>query len=94
MSMLKELYNGNINPVEKYIKKGGEYQKINKLLVEDIDKLILKLNADEKKLLEKIFDEMSSLNLISETESFVYGFCLGSQLILEILNYKSENFNY
>ena len=32
MSMLEELYNGNICPADRYIKKGSEYYEISRFL--------------------------------------------------------------
>lgn len=92
MSVLEELYQGNINPTERYIKENSNYQQQNKQLVKQIDKLISLLNEDEKMLFENIGDTLISMNYISEKESFLSGFCMGVQMILEIINYESRNF--
>lgn len=92
MSVLEELYNGNINPSERYIKENSKYQKQNKQLAELIDKLIPMLNEDEKRICENIGDILSSMSFISERESFLFGFRTGAQMILEIMNYESQNF--
>ncbi len=49
MCILKELYNVNIEPAQKFIKSG------------------------------------------SEQERYIDGFCTGAKMLLQILNYKSEN---
>lgn len=92
MSILEELYNGNIVPTEKYIKKGGEYQKINDELSEKIEKLMCTLNSKQKDLCEEIEDGFCRLSYISEKECFIDGFRLGAQIMREILEYKSKNY--
>ncbi len=92
MAILEELYNGNIVPSEKFIKKGGEYQKVNDELSEKIEKLTCTLNSKEKDLCEEIGDGICKLSYISEKECFIEGFRLGAQIMREILEYKSENF--
>lgn len=92
MSVLEELFNGNINPTEKYIKKGSEYQKLHQELTDYIDELLPLLNGDEQAICEKIADNASKLSYITEKERFIEGFCLGAKLVLEILQYKSSNY--
>ncbi len=92
LNILKELCKGNIKPSEKSIKKEGQYDEIFNQLIDDIDKLKVSLNKEEKVLLDKILDMEISLNCISEEENFIDGFCTGIKMILEVLNYKSENF--
>lgn len=92
MSVLEELYNGNINPSEKYIKNGSEYQKLSKELTESIDELMLLLNNEEKQLCERIIDNVLELGCISEKEHFIEGFRTGAQIMWEIIHYKSENY--
>lgn len=90
--MLEDLYNGKIIPIERYIKDQSDYQKTNKTLVKNIDNLFALLNDNQKQLCEKVFDNFTDLEYISELESFSQGFCIGAKLILEIFNYESENF--
>jgi len=92
MSILEELYNGNINPSEKYIKNGSAYQKLNKQLTEQIYELMTLLNNEEKLLFEKIGDNISALNYISEKERFIEGFRIGVHMMWEIIHFKSANF--
>ncbi len=92
MSILEELYNGNLNPVEKHIKNGSKYQKLNKQLTESIDELMLLLNNEEKQLCEKIIDNVLELGCISEKERFIEGFRMGAQFMWEIIFFKSENY--
>lgn len=53
MTILEELYNGNINPSSRFIKNDSEYQRVNHQLTEYLDKLMMSLDDDEKQLYEK-----------------------------------------
>ena len=92
MSILEELYNGNINPSEKYVKNGSAHQKLSKQLMEHIDELMALLNDGEKQLCEKIGDVVSELNYLSEKECFIEGFRTGAQIAWVIIHYESANY--
>ncbi len=91
MSVLEELYNGNINPSEKFIKRGSEYHKLNVELIEQIEEFTKNLNEAQNKAYEEIIEKIYNLNAIIEHERFEDGFCLGAKLILEIIGYESKN---
>lgn len=88
MSILNELYNGNIKPAEKCVKKDSEYQKCNTELTENTKKLTALLNDTEKELYEQVLENMFNLSYISEKQNFIDGFCIGSQMMLEILRHN------
>lgn len=90
MSILEELYNGNIDPSEKYMKKGGAYQETHCILTEQIDALSATLNDSQKELLQKIEDTEAELRYLSEKSRFMEGFCLGAQLQNEILRWENS----
>ncbi len=92
MSILKDFFNGNTIPCEKYIKRDGEYYELNKELTKNIDNLSSSLNSQEKDLFEKIENDAISICAICEEERYIEGFCAGAKMMLEIMNYKSENF--
>ncbi len=92
MSILDELYDGNIHPSQRYIRKDGEYQKINEQLVEHLDKLLILLNDEQKHLLEDVGEKISMLGYISEKESFMEGLCIGVKLAWEVDRFESDNF--
>ena len=85
MSRLKELYYGNICPVEKPIEKGSEYYNFSGKAVEEEEKLLKSLNSEEKELYENIMQYRSRRDCILEEEIFADGFRLGAQIVLEIL---------
>ncbi len=94
MSILEELYNGNIRPSEKFIKKESEYNELFNQLNNKIDSFLLNLNQNEKKLFEEIDTTVIKLTDISQKEYFFEGLYIGANLILEIMNYTSANFEH
>ena len=92
MSIIKDLYNGNLNPAYKLIKKGGEYEKINTTLIDHIKELESQLNETQKDLLEKITDSIYLLDDLYATEMFIEGFTVGAQLMCDVQNNQSESF--
>ncbi len=92
MSILSELYNGNISPSEKFIKKNSEYYKRNCELMEKTEEFTAKLNDEEKREFEEIENSQIALCSLLEEEMYIEGFCTGIKLMQEIMNYKSENF--
>ena len=85
MTALENLYNGNINPCCKTIKKGSEYDKLSKSLLEKEEHLIKDFNNDQKKLYESIFEDRFDQEDIYLKETFIEGFRLGAQIMLEVL---------
>lgn len=85
MSIINELYNGNINPGEKFAKKDGEYHKLMAKLSECIELLMPMLDGDSLKLWNEIQETELSMEKITERESFIDGFCIGAKLMQEIL---------
>ena len=86
MTILEELYNGNVVPWEKFAKRGGEYARLLNELAECSNKLSALLDDTSKELWNKIMDTDRAMEFISEKESFIDGFCLGARIMLEILN--------
>lgn len=89
MSILSELYYGNICPMEKHIKVDGEYKKLLTKATDLMEKLNESLSEEDKSIWNEINDMSSIMESISERESFIEGFCLGARTILEIMNYDS-----
>lgn len=92
MSLLEDLYRGKIVPSEKSIKNGSEYQKLNEQLAEYLSEFSPLLDDKQRELFRKIYECNFELNDIEDVESFIRGFRIGIQLMLEAMNYKSENF--
>ena len=53
MTTLENLYYGNIDPANKYIKCGSEYSKLLNLLMRNEEKLVPTLSKEHKVIFEK-----------------------------------------
>lgn len=92
MSILEELYNGNISPIERFIKDGSEYSKLFNSVNENEDRLFEHLSREQKALYESIAESKGMLEGISEKEIFIDGFRLGARIMLEILTESDRQF--
>ena len=89
MSIIEDLWYGNISPCERDIKRSSEYSDVLERIVQLEADLHARLNDEEKEILEKFVNCTNEMCCISEREMFVQGFMLGAKLIIEVMN--SEN---
>lgn len=89
MSVLEDLWYGNIAPWEREIKRSSEYSDVLERIVQHEKELHARLNDEEKEILEKFMNCTNEMCCISEREMFVQGFMLGAKLIIEVM--CSEN---
>lgn len=92
MSIIADLYNGNVEPANRYIKEGSAYDKLNTQLLENIDLLMPMLSEQAKEIYEKIEQKTVNMMSISMQESFIDGFRLGAKIMREIYQFESSNF--
>ena len=90
MSVLEDLWYGNIAPWEREIKRSSEYSDVLERIVELEADLRARLNDEEKEILEKFVNCTNEMCCISEREMFVRGFTLGIKLILEVMTSENE----
>ncbi len=86
MSVLEDLYFGNCHPCDKYIKKGSEYEQLANTMMRLEEQLLKSLSAKDKEVYEQIFELRFSQESIAEKETFIDGFRLGAQIMLEIVS--------
>ena len=89
MSIIEDLWYGNISPCERDIKRSSNYADALERIVQLETALHARLNDEEKELLERFVDCSNEMCCISEREMFVQGFILGAKLIIEVMS--SEN---
>ena len=85
MSVLEDLYYGNINVNERNIMQGSEYYKLGKDVIENQKKLYETINNEQKEIYESIINLISNQECILLEEIFEEGFCLGVRMMLEVL---------
>ena len=93
MTTLENLYCGNIDPANKYIKRGSEYSKLVNLSVRNEEKLVPTLSKQQKIIFEKYKDCITDMTSIAEKEAFLQGLKLGIKITAESFLTDSPNFN-
>lgn len=91
MYVLKDLWQGNISPCERYICSDSEYQKVFHRFCNEIDMFTKDLSTEKQKHFEEIQELQLRLIDISETDTFIVGFRLGARMILDVVgDYKGQ----
>ena len=83
MNILKELYYGNVNPLEKRIKTGSEYAKFIEVIADSEEELNSCLDDEKKYLLNRIMDAQGEILDIESCEHFIEGVRIGAQFMLD-----------
>lgn len=89
MSVLTDLYFGNIQPSTKEVKPDSEYLRKQIMFCDIAEALHHKLNEQEQRMLDQMTDIFGELINLSCSESFVDGFKLGAEVMVEIYH-KNE----
>lgn len=85
MSILEELWYGNIDPMEAVGCGGSHYKELMGLMARNREKITDKLDEDMQEVLETYDDNIREMDAISEKAAFIYGFRLGMKLAAESL---------
>jgi len=85
-SILEEFARGNISPNVGSIRRGTHYDRTMKALVENENKLTEGLVEELQDTMKQYIDLQAEANLISTTDSFIYGYRLGVLMTMEVFN--------
>lgn len=88
MSILEELWYGNISPWERPFKKDSAYGELLALAVRHQEDLLERLNDEEKEIFEKYADCTTEMHDLTEREAFIKGFAIGARIIIEAMTRK------
>lgn len=83
MTVLEDLWYGNIRPIENFIDGNMEYKGLLRLVSKNRESLENELSQKQLELFEKYNTSVNEMNSISETAAFQYGFSLGIRLMME-----------
>ena len=83
MSILKELYLGNIVPNER--DGSPEYTKALSAVVRSQEAMLATMTEEQKELYNAYHEAETDMRLLSEQETFAEGFTLGAQIMMEVL---------
>lgn len=86
MTTLENLYFGNINPHERFIKDGTRVDKLVKALSKNEDELNSTLTEKQKEAFEKFKDNTNELSCITESKAFADGFILATRIMVEVMS--------
>ena len=85
MTILEDLWYGNVRPTEKSIKRGGRLDNLMKLLCQNEDDLMSGLSEKQKESFDKFKDCQSEITDFLETEAFTQGFTIAVKLMVEVM---------
>ena len=82
-SILEEFFSGNISPEVQFIEKGSRYEEVTRVIYHNEEKLLERLNKEEKEILETYIDAQMELNHLTAISSQIYGYKLGLLMTAE-----------
>ena len=90
MSIIDDLWHGNVAPNERFFEKNSEYAAVLQDVLQHSKDLRDRLNDKEAEILEKLTESMNEMCGIGERDAFVRGFTLGARVIIEVVNAEIE----
>ena len=90
MSIIEDLWHGNIAPNERFFEKDGEYAAVLHEVLQHSKDLQKRLNGEEAEILERLSECTNEMCSIGERDAFVRGFTLGARIIIEVMTSEME----
>ena len=84
MTLLEDLWYGNVNPREAILTENRRYKHLLSLMGRNRDELAERLNDKQQETLEKYDEAMNEMHSLAEVEAFSCGFRLGVRLMIEV----------
>ena len=88
MTVLEDLWYGNISPHETFLNGNCRFKHLLSLMSKNRDKLSDTLTEQQKETLAKYDDAVNEMHSFSEVEAFSYGFRLGVRFMIEAVVIK------
>lgn len=85
MSILENLWYGNVKPSERKMSSTSEQYELVKLIARHEETLLPMLSDEVRETYEKLWECKSELSSLNELEAFISGFSLGAQIMLEVM---------
>ena len=83
MTVLEDLWYGNINPHETFLNGNCRFKHLLSLMGRNRDNLSDTLTEQQKEVLEKYDEAINEMHSLAEQSAFQYGFALGVMLMAE-----------
>ena len=94
MYFIDRLWEGEITPSEKFIKKGSELHKVYAKLSKEEDFLRRNMDEDEKRHFEEFSELEAEAADITNKETFIYAFKLGAGVVLDLLDNSERQLGF
>lgn len=85
MQILEELYIGNVRPGERSFKRNSQYGRALEESADATDRLVAVLSDEQKKLFEEFTDAQREVMVLTDAETFIYGFRAGAKIMMDVL---------
>ena len=82
-SILEEFAYGNISPEARSFKRNSPYGEAMRAVSGNEEKLLAKLNEDDKFLFQKYVEAQAEVNQLTAVSNLIYGFKLGLMMTAE-----------
>ena len=82
-SILEEFAYGNVSPQAQYFDKNSKYGRAIELVAEIEEKLLDRLGAEERDLVEEYVDAQGEANQLTAVKNLIYGYRLGLTMTAE-----------
>ena len=89
MTVLEELWYGNIDPHEAILQNDKQFKNLLSLMGKTRDKLSDTLTEQQKETLEKYDTAINEMHALAEQAAFRYGFSLGVRLMTESISIQT-----
>lgn len=83
MTLLENLWYGNIDPHEAILTDSKRYKHLLSLMAKNRDELNETLTDKQSETLEKYDSAVNEMHSLAEVEAFSYGFSLGARIMIE-----------
>ena len=91
MSILEDLYYGNVSPCDRDVKRGSKVDKLQTLVCQYEVELNETLTQKQKETLEKFKDAYSELYCCFERDMFAQGFIIATKIMIEVIGELDSN---
>ena len=91
MNILEDWYYGNLFPHEKVSKLDDKMKELLRLFNRNEEKLTAILSDEQKETFEKYKDCNREISEISERQSFITGFKLGTKIAIGSMTWKNNS---
>ena len=89
MTLLEDLWYGNIDPHEAILTDSKRYKHLLSLMARNRDELNETLTDKQSEVLEKYDSSVNEMHSLAEVEAFSYGLRFGVRLMIEVFVTKN-----